>query len=155
MKNILFLDYDGVVNTRMWRMFHGKWECTYNFPCDKEVNNKQAIQWVSEFCEKYEYDIVVISSWRTKDNYADCLINAGLRKNVRILGRISPTKSKNEAINAYIKEHRDIDRYLIADDVIIPKYRRHWIRCNSTYGFGESEYNQAVKKHLKMRGKRI
>lgn len=153
MDNILFLDYDGVVNTKMWSSYRGEWECRYNFPCDGKVNNEQAVQWVSEFCEKYKYDIVVISSWRTENNYANCLINAGLRKSIRILGRVSPSKSKSEAIRDYIKDHGEIRRYLIFDDEHIPKHYRHLVRCNPTRGFSEVEYNKAAKKHMKMGAK--
>ena len=150
MDNILFLDYDGVVNTKMWSLYQGEWEFRYNFPCDGKVNNEQAVQWVSEFCEKYKYDIVVISSWRIEDNYTDCLINAGLRKSIRILDRVSLHKSKNEAIRDYIKDHGEIRRYLIFDDEHIPRHYRHLVRCNPTRGFGEFEYNKAAKKHMRM-----
>lgn len=151
MDNILFLDYDGVVNTKMWSLSQGEWECRYNFPCDGKVNNEQAVQWVSEFCEKYKYDIVVISSWQTEDNYAECLINAGLRKSIRVLGRVSPSKSKSDTISDYIKNHREIKCYLIFDDEFIPKYYRYWVRCNPARGFGEIEYNKAVKRHKKLK----
>lgn len=151
MKNIIFLDYDGVVNTKMWNLYQGDWEYKYNFPCDGKVNNEQAVQWVSEFCEKYKYDIVVISSWRTEDYYADCLINAGLRESVKILGRVSPTESKSKAISIYLKEHKNIDRYLILDDEPIPRHRHHLIRCHSSNGFGKKEYNKAVKKHKRLK----
>ena len=150
MDNILFLDYDGVVNTKMWSLYQGEWKCRYNCPCDGKVNNEQAVQWVSEFCEKYKYYIVVISSWRMEDNYADCLINAGLRKSIRILGRVSPRKSKSEAIRDYIKDHGEIWRYLIFDDECIPKHYRHLVRCNPTHGFCHIEYNKAVKRHSKI-----
>ena len=61
---VVFLDYDqdGVVNTSMW---NGKGtRCTYNFPSDNKVNNFQAVQWLSEACQKFHYDIVVTSTWR-------------------------------------------------------------------------------------------
>lgn len=53
--NVLFLDYDGVVNTPMWDD-DGK-RCTFNFPSDNKVNNFQCVQWVSEFCQRYDYKI--------------------------------------------------------------------------------------------------
>ncbi len=83
--NVLFLDYDGVVNTPMWDETGEK--CTYNFPQDNKVNNFQCVQWVSEFCQKYGYSIVVSSSWRNRENYRECLLNGGLRDGIEILGK--------------------------------------------------------------------
>ena len=73
--NIVFLDYDGVVNTPIWNS--SGTNCTFNFPEDNKVNNFQSVQWVSEFCQKFNYKIVVSSSWRFYTNYKDCLYNGG------------------------------------------------------------------------------
>ena len=56
-RGVLFLDYDGVVNTMMWSD-DGK-HCGYNFPSHNRVNNFQAVQWISDFCIKYKFDIIV------------------------------------------------------------------------------------------------
>ena len=68
---VLFLDYDGVVNTLMWNDKGTR--VSYNFPKDNKVNNFQAVQWVSEFCLKCKYDIVVTSSWREDSNYKELI----------------------------------------------------------------------------------
>ncbi len=75
---MFFLDYDGIVNTPLWSA-DGK-KCTFGYPFDNKVNNFQCVQWVSEFCEKYNYSIVVSSTWRLHNNYQECLQNGGLRK---------------------------------------------------------------------------
>ena len=73
--NVVFLDFDGVVNTPWWsRDESGDLKCKYNFPFDGKVNNWQAVQWVSEFCEKYNYDIVISSTWR-KEGLKVCFEN--------------------------------------------------------------------------------
>lgn len=38
--NVIFLDYDGVVNTPIWSFRAGKWICTYATPSDNKVNNE-------------------------------------------------------------------------------------------------------------------
>lgn len=70
--NVVFLDYDGVVNTPMWNADGTR--CSFGFPQDNKVNNFQCVQWVSEFCQKFNYSIVVSSTWRLDDNYKECLI---------------------------------------------------------------------------------
>ena len=84
---ICFLDYDGVVNTPMWNA-EGT-VCSYGFPKQGKVNNFQAVQWLSEACQKFGYDIVVTSTWRLHDNYKDCLINGGLRAGMGYCGTSS------------------------------------------------------------------
>jgi hypothetical protein len=61
--------------------------CSYGFPKQGKVNNFQAVQWISEACKKFHYDIVVTSTWRRHDNYKECLINGGLREGIEILGK--------------------------------------------------------------------
>ena len=102
--NVLFLDYDGVVNTLMWDDV-GK-HCRFNHSRDNKVNNFQAVQWVSKFCREYGYDVVVTSTWRFEDNYKDCLINGGLWDGIQILGRTPYVSNGNrgDEIQKYLED---------------------------------------------------
>jgi len=152
--NIVFLDYDGVVNTPMWSP-DGK-HCKYNLPNDGKVNNFQAVQWVSEFCQKYNYDIVVTSTWRLGDpKYADYLKNAGLRDGIKILGktpsiRKEPHSIRGDEIKAYLKEHPEIKNFLIFDDDSdMGSLIDHLVKCDCFVGFTEREFIKAEKMHEK------
>ena len=81
---VVFLDYDGVVNNIVWDA-EGK-RADYGSASSKKVNDFQAVQWVSEFCEKFGYDIVVSSTWRLWEWYKEALINGGLRDGINIVG---------------------------------------------------------------------
>ena len=83
--NILFLDYDGVVNVPMWDPFTQ--EFTMNMPHHGAVNNRDAVQWVEAFCQIYNFQIVVISDWRLNKNWRECLVNGGLMDSSLILDR--------------------------------------------------------------------
>ena len=146
--NIVFLDYDGVVNTLMWDECGKK--CGFNYPDDNMVNNFQAVQWVSEFCEKNGYCIVVTSSWRLQDNYIDCLNNGGLRDSVPVIGNTPYLRSSNRAeeIKQYLQTHPEIENYIIIDDLDeMESLSDHLILCNPDVGFGVSEYKKAVEMH--------
>ena len=93
-------------------------KCTYNFPQDNKVNNFQAVQWLSEACKKFHYDIVVTSTWRWDENYKECLINGGLRSGIEILGRTKEIRDQCRGfeIKTYLKEHPEINYYVIIDD---------------------------------------
>lgn len=148
--NVVFLDYDGVVNTPRWdKDENGKWHCRYNFPIDGKVNNEGAVQWISEFCEKYNYSIVVTSTWREWGNYQICLRNAGLRDNIEILGGVPVLRKKRHfEIEAYLEEHPEIENYLIFDDEnTIYELRTHLVLCNCDEGFGLREYREAERLH--------
>lgn len=138
---ICFLDYDGVVNTPMWN--EEGTHCSYGFPKHGKVNNFQAVQWLSEACQKFGYDIVVTSTWRFDDNYKECLVNGGLRKGIEILGKTPSLSSepRGAEIKAYLEEHPEITYYIIVDDEedMLPEQLDHFICTDGNTGFGLSD----------------
>lgn len=147
-KNVVFLDYDGVVNTPIWSD-DGE-VCRFNYPSDNKVNNFQAVQWVSEFCKEFGYSIVVTSTWRLSKNYKECLINGGLRKGIEILGRTESISnaSRGAEIKAYLDAHPEIEKFLIFDDENdVGILSNHLILCPLANGFGMDEYGLASEMH--------
>lgn len=149
--NVVFLDYDGVVNTPMWSADRKKY--TFGSPNDNKVNNFQCVQWVSEFCQKYKYSIVVSSTWRfDNDNYKKCLINGGLRDDIEILGRTPYIAGANRGaeIQQYLTEHPEITNFLIFDDdTDMDGIIDHLVKCNPAIGFGANEMIMAEELHKK------
>jgi hypothetical protein len=127
--------------------------CSYSFPKQGKVNNFQAVQWVSEACQKFGYDIVVTSTWRLDNNYKDCLINGGLRPGIEILGRTPRFSSqpRGAEIKAYLEEHPEILYYVIVDDEadILPEQCGHFILTNGDTGFNLSEFKEFEKIFMK------
>jgi hypothetical protein len=120
--------------------------CSYGFPKQGKVNNFQAVQWLSEACQKFGYDIVVTSTWRLDNNYKECLINGGLRKGIEVLGR-TPRLSdqpRGTEIKAYLEEHPEIQYYVIVDDEadMLPEQMGHFIMTNGDTGFNLSEFKK-------------
>lgn len=150
--NVVFLDYDGVVNTPMWSP-DGK-RCSFGFPSDNKVNNFQCVQWVSEFCQKYGYSIVVSSTWRFDSNYKECLVNGGLRDGIEILGRTPHLSGENREaeIQQYLSDHPEITSFLIFDDdTDMGDLIDHLVECNPNIGFGITELNKAGRLHEKFK----
>lgn len=150
---IIFLDYDDVVNSPMWYWDEKskQYKCNYNTPTDNKVNNFQAVQWISELCEKYQAQIVVTSDWRRYDNYKECLINGGLRKNVEIIGKTPLTSYCNfrqDEIKAYLKEN-NIGKFdfLVIDDDENAWFedKEHFVHITSS-AFGIKEFFIACDK---------
>lgn len=151
---VLFLDYDGVVNTPMWN--DAGTRCKFNFPSDNKVNNFQAVQWVSEFCNRFHYNIVVTSTWRRHHNYVDCLKNGGLRSGIEILGKTDDTYSltrtcRGDEIKHYIDQHPQIKFYLIVDDEddMLPEQANHFVKTDTVVGFNELKYDECRAIYMK------
>ena len=149
--NVIFLDYDGVVNTPMWNA-EGT-ACSYGFPSQCKVNNFQAVQWVSEACQRFGYDIVVTSTWRLSSNYKECLIKGGLRSGIEILGRTDHLRGvcRGAEIKKYLEEHPEINYYIIVDDEadILPEQCGHFIQTNGDTGFNLSEFKEFEEIFMK------
>ena len=128
--------------------------CSYGFPGDGKVNNFQAVQWLSEACQKFGYDIVVTSTWRRDKNYKECLINGGLRDGIEILGRTVYLTDEEDGsdfhgrrgreIQRYLDEHPEINYFIILDDEDVPSnevQREHFIQTIDAHGgFNEADF---------------
>lgn len=163
--NVVFLDYDGVINTPCWKHDSSGWHTFLCYPGDGYVNNTQAIQWVSEFCQKHNYGIVVSSTWKRFSNWQECLQTSGLRPGIEIVGRTKNlsneyntfvTRGRSEEIATYLFSHPEVERYLIFDDedihsVTIESYtfnlKEHLVHCNYFNGFLGTEYFRAQYLH--------
>lgn len=140
---VIFLDYDGVVNTPIWDE-NGK--CRFCFPDDGKVNNYQAVMWVNELCKKTGAKIVVSSTWRYTSHdisYQDCLYNGGLNKDIEIIGCTEwfGNETRTAEIKSYLEKHPEIDKYVILDDDNV--LDSCFVKCNANYGFGIEEFYKA------------
>ena len=150
--NVIFLDFDGVVNIPMWyKDENGEWDCGYGMPKDGKVNCEQAVQWVSEFCEKFDYSIVVSSTWRIGENfdYAKCLYNSGLRSGIKVIGATPRLYGeRGEEISKWLSENPDVENYLIFDDdTDMGEHINRLVKCNSVVGFTADSFNYATQLH--------
>lgn len=132
--------------------------CRYNWPSDGKVNNFQAVQWISECCKKFHYDIVITSTWRDKDNYKECLINGGLREGIEILGKTDHLEvencwSRGYEIQKYLDEHPEIAYFMIVDDEYVPVnevQKAHFVQTvDDRGGFGFYDFQKFEGIYMK------
>lgn len=141
--NIVFLDYDGVVNTLM---FDGiKKDPYFNFPEDGKVNNYQAIMWLNKLCKDCDAKIVVTSTWREYDNYKECLYNGGLDKDIQILGKTEECYiPRGEEIKMWLEKHPDVENYVVLEDAEdVSAVQDHVVKTNTFIGFNYYSFNKA------------
>ena len=145
-ERVLFLDFDGVINTPMLgadkdKFSYGNLECG--------VNNFQAVQWISELCDIYDFDIVVISVWRFNNDYVSALRKSGLRENINIIGAlpaVSAGDTIGSSIEKYLQCHTEIKYYLIIDDEkdkFLPAQMEHLVKTDGLSGFGMRDFINA------------
>ncbi len=94
---IIFLDYDGVVNNLVFHEIDGEpdFYCKSlekNSSLDKQVNDFQAVAWLNKICREFNCKIVVSSTWRTRNDYKECLYNAGFKG--EIIGKTPQIKRR-------------------------------------------------------------
>ena len=159
---IIFLDYDGVVNNYLWCNYQlteradAGFNVRYAFPEDGFVNNFQAISWLNKLYDVYPYDIVVTSTWKEFENYKECLYNGGLNPKIKIIDKLfgMGNYKRDTNIHVWLIQHDFSGDYLIIDDedyLYRPdKYRfeklNHLIITNEEFGFGASNYEEAIQK---------
>lgn len=144
--NIIFLDYDGVVNTLWFQDVNG--EPDYNFPKLEQVNNTQAIAWLNKLYRETPYSIVVTSTWRKRDDYKEVLYKAGLNNNIPILGKtewinITPRGEEiKDWLNKNNKKYNIANFVIVDDDSDMCELNKYLIQTDTLIGFTYYEYQK-------------
>lgn len=145
---VIFLDYDGVVNSLIFP--DGSDNPTFNYPSDGKVNNHQAVQWLNKLCKHTGAKIVVTSTWRMfgHDIAESCLRNGGLKDNIEIVG-YTPVLHvhRGQEIHQWIDNcGYNIDEFVILDDDSdMDDLMDHLVKCDAVLGFTYYEYEKAMK----------
>ena len=156
---IIFLDYDGVVNNLVFFDVNGEPTFGYVEPdgektVDRQVNDFQAMAWLNKICREFHCSIVVTSTWRFRDDYAECLYRAGLNENVPILGRTARTSKfgheRGFEISDWLLANKDqykIDDFIILDDdADMVHLSSHLIKTDTYRGLGLHEYQKICNR---------
>ena len=129
--NILFLDFDGVINTDI----DNYGDKPFNTGCVRNI---------CTLCREYNLKIVVSSSWRKYPDYEDLLRIAGFDKDIIVLGRTSVLDdSREEEIKQYLAEHIYIDKFVIVDDTDFDELTRYHIKTEFSKGFDLNKLEEA------------
>lgn len=148
---IVFLDFDGVTNTRLFEIKNDKLRGFFYTEEDMMVSNKNAIVLLNSLCLNYTYDIVVTSIWRKyHDQYPVdiTLRNSGLDPRINVIGCTPILNKRHNEIKAWLLQNN----YLLTDDyIILDDYpnmgdlTHRLIKCDFEIGFSYKEYQEAIK----------
>ncbi len=153
---IIFLDFDGVINTRFYYHKNGELCGDIYVEEDMMVNNVNAINLLSKLCLETNADIVVTSSWRKHKNKdknfttAKVLLNSGLDNRINILGEVPVLNTGvGDEVRVWLLENNySLEHpFIIIDDGCDPKeFIDRYIKTSFEDGFTEKEYISALNK---------
>lgn len=150
-KPIVFLDFDGVVETIYWeKAKDGTWSYNVHKDSRTELNNKQAIGWLNELYKKVPYDVVVSSTWRIGMSKAELqwlLTQSGFDPEIKVIGSTPVLyQQRGLEIQEWIDDHQFEGKFIIIDDDsdmchLLPML----VRCDCQLGFTIYDYQKALK----------
>lgn len=133
LNNIVFLDFDGVLNLDI-----NDYSCT--FPDKEPINN------LNKFCIENDFKIVVISSWRKSIDYKEKLYKAGLNEKIEILGSTkSLNKDRESEVIDYLDNNHNINKFIILDDGDFFELKKYQVQTIFEKGFDDKKYNEAIE----------
>lgn len=150
MKPIIFLDFDGVINTFTWVKKNGKLEMSCCSPSDMKVSNLDAIGWLNEIYEDIPFDIVVTSVWRmskTIKQLSKILYNSYLNKNIKIIGKTDVLYlPRGMEIQKWLNDNEFKGKFVIVDDDSdMGELMPYLVRCDCYRGLGMYERNKIIR----------
>ena len=151
MKPIIFLDFDGVVETIYWdKKEDGSFTLNSHKLGHNELNNKQAIGWLNELYSHVPYDVVISSTLRISmslEQLQALLINSGFIPSIKVI-RMTPIllQQRGLEIQEWIDENNFNGKFIIIDDDsdmchLLPLL----VRCDCQLGFTIYDYNKALR----------
>ncbi len=130
-KKVIFLDIDGVLNSKS---------------ADMRVLNCKAVTLLKQIVEKHQAAIVITSVWR-KFNWPERIFNAFSKagwENPPIIDRTPVLLTiRGEEIKFWLSQNQ-VESFVIIDDDsdMLPEQLKNFVRCNTIFGL--------TKKQVKM-----
>lgn len=148
---IIFLDFDGVVETIYWGQdSNGVWSFNVHKTGREELNNKQAIGWLNELYSKVPYDIVVSSTWRigmSLEELQKLITSSGFNPEIKVIGATPRLcQQRGIEIQQWIDDNNYTGKFIIIDDDsdmchLLPAL----VRTDCQLGFTIYDYQKALK----------
>lgn len=149
-KPIIFLDFDGVVETIYWEQSeNGTWNFNIHKNNPHGLNNKQAIGWLNELYRKIPYDVVISSTWRIGmniDDFRKLFLKSGFNPQIEIIG-VTPIlyQQRGYEIQQWIDDNNFKGKFIIIDDDsdmchLLPLL----VRTDCQLGFTIYDYEKAL-----------
>lgn len=156
--NVIFLDFDGVMDTAYYDHVLGK----EGRPSNDEfgaVFDPNCVRNLKEIIDKTGAEIVVTSSWKSLMTYRDMLNMWEKRGLPGYVIDVAPSSSecrrRGDEIDAWLKECKDECQYVILDDIDESNFNEHqlpWLIVVNPYHGLDKEAAERVIRMLNSSG---
>lgn len=146
MKNIIFLDFDGVmIPRRAYFMANQTKGIVTKFdPC--------AVGMLNSLCEKHDAKIVLVTSWRKtnihgKDDLIAHIIEEGIDPKHVHTDHSCPTKfssSKYHDMGFWLEDHPEVEKAVVIDDDLSPEYAGETLKKPVEVRFVVPDFNEGL-----------
>lgn len=152
--NIVFIDFDGVLNNRTSMFIR-------SIDKNKGLFSKDCVDLFKILLDKTDSKFVVSSSWRARGVTLWNSRNARIHEAFETCGfddwrdyvaydGVTPhldTKKRGDDIAAWLKDHNDIDQYVIIDDDsdMLPYQYRKFVQTNEVAGLTYTDIQVAAR----------
>ena len=160
MKNIIFLDIDGVLNSNFWNEDHQR-EIS-----DGTLIDEDKVNLLSKIITRTEASIVLHSGWRfwfdkniqPLRKESQQLVEIFKRNHITILDitpdfsteEIRKTKKfslvKAKEILAWVHEHSEVEKWIVIDDLFLHnvEIEKHQLKTNQIFGLTQVDVDLAI-----------
>lgn len=134
---ILFLDIDGVLNSRRSQMAFGGYPHDFS---DMSMFDPVAVALIRRLCRVTQCSAVLSSDWR----YTTTAHAAANALDIPIMDatpRLNGTRGME--INAWLADHPEVTRYAIVDDIaqFLPEQQRFFVKTDDAFGLTLRDYS--------------
>ena len=157
MIKFVFIDIDGVINSRDWNRYYMESNFKYFPDIDPDIDFR-AIKRINKLVESTGAKIILSSSWRFYlSETINRLRNSGLKYPITDIIKGEECiyhenwpdvehPTRGDLIENFIKEN-PCDNYIILDDVndMTDKQQSHFIKTSIEYGFTDKDLKKAIK----------
>lgn len=149
---VIFLDFDGVMDTAYYGHFLGK----EGLPCYDEfggVFDPNCVKCLKEIVDKTGAEIVVTSSWKSLMTYGD-MLNMWEQRGlpgyvIDMTPSLSGCRHRGDEIDAWLKECNDECQYVILDDNDESNFNEHQLSrlivVNPYHGLDKEAAERAIE----------
>lgn len=142
---ILFLDFDGVINSERTRLAFGGHPDDFR-PAERAKFDPVAIALVARLCRVTGAKIVVSSGWRNLHSVEECAQELALPiiDQTPFMGAdvYAGSIMRGHEIQAWLDAHPEVTHYAIVDDMadMLDSQQQHFVRTDPDNGLSHRDY---------------
>lgn len=141
---VLFLDIDGVLNSDHFYVNRPKEIKHLPYPLSEF--DPECVKRLNKILDVTGARLVLSSSWRHDGTVYNVLRRAGITHDIWDITPYEMDKPRGHEIRKFLEEHKEIDSYVILDDIpnMLPEQKSHFVNTNPCRGLTDEDMEKAI-----------